>query len=148
MHSICHVVFLLAAGPALWSTVLALREQTRRRLLAVGLLHLWHTLARWEALLFFVIATGILLCAMYAGKTDFRALRMGLFAVLGFAALFVPATTSGRSARSRYGIWGPSAITTFYIFFTAGSCGPCRFGMYESEYRLALQNAGYERFAW
>ena len=33
-----------------------------------------------------------------------------------------------------------------YIFFSAGSCGPCRFGMYESEYRLALQNAGYERF--
>ncbi|MGA2351952.1 MAG: hypothetical protein ABSF70_16065 [Terracidiphilus sp.] len=33
-----------------------------------------------------------------------------------------------------------------YIFFTAGSCGPCRFGMYESEYRLALQNAGYDRF--
>jgi len=33
-----------------------------------------------------------------------------------------------------------------YIFFTAGSCGPCRFGMYESEYRLALNNAGYERF--
>ena len=33
-----------------------------------------------------------------------------------------------------------------YIFFTAGSCGPCRFGMYESEYRLALENAGYERF--
>jgi predicted nucleotide-binding protein (sugar kinase/HSP70/actin superfamily) len=33
-----------------------------------------------------------------------------------------------------------------YIFFTAGSCGPCRFGMYESEYRLALGNAGYERF--
>jgi predicted nucleotide-binding protein (sugar kinase/HSP70/actin superfamily) len=33
-----------------------------------------------------------------------------------------------------------------YIFFTAGSCGPCRFGMYESEYRMALQNAGYERF--
>jgi predicted nucleotide-binding protein (sugar kinase/HSP70/actin superfamily) len=33
-----------------------------------------------------------------------------------------------------------------YIFFTAGSCGPCRFGMYESEYRMALQNAGYARF--
>src|SRR5262245_1626065 len=29
-----------------------------------------------------------------------------------------------------------------YVFFTAGSCGPCRFGMYEAEYRLALQNAG------
>lgn len=33
-----------------------------------------------------------------------------------------------------------------YIFFTAGACGPCRFGMYEAEYRLALQNAGYDGF--
>src|SRR5256885_7041778 len=30
-----------------------------------------------------------------------------------------------------------------YVFFTAGACGPCRFGMYESEYRLALRNAGF-----
>ncbi len=37
-------------------------------------------------------------------------------------------------------------IEETYIFFTAGSCGPCRFGMYESEYRLALDNAGYKRF--
>src|SRR5271157_2588256 len=27
-----------------------------------------------------------------------------------------------------------------YVFFTAGSCGPCRFGMYEAEYRFALKN--------
>ncbi len=33
-----------------------------------------------------------------------------------------------------------------YVFFTAGSCGPCRFGMYEAEYRLALRNAGFEGF--
>lgn len=33
-----------------------------------------------------------------------------------------------------------------YIFFTAGSCGPCRFGMYEAEYRYALQNAGFDGF--
>src|SRR6516164_4364732 len=33
-----------------------------------------------------------------------------------------------------------------YVFFTAGSCGPCRFGMYDSEYRLALQNAGFDGF--
>jgi predicted nucleotide-binding protein (sugar kinase/HSP70/actin superfamily) len=33
-----------------------------------------------------------------------------------------------------------------YVFATAGSCGPCRFGMYESEYRLALRNAGFEGF--
>ena len=33
-----------------------------------------------------------------------------------------------------------------YIFFTAGSCGPCRFGMYEAEYRLALQNSGFDGF--
>lgn len=37
-------------------------------------------------------------------------------------------------------------IINNYVFFTAGSCGPCRFGMYESEYRLALQNAGYDDF--
>jgi predicted nucleotide-binding protein (sugar kinase/HSP70/actin superfamily) len=33
-----------------------------------------------------------------------------------------------------------------YIFFTAGSCGPCRFGMYESEYRMAMENAGFGGF--
>ncbi len=33
-----------------------------------------------------------------------------------------------------------------YVYFTAGSCGPCRFGMYEAEYRLALQNSGFEGF--
>ncbi|MGB9236206.1 MAG: hypothetical protein WCC04_17505 [Terriglobales bacterium] len=33
-----------------------------------------------------------------------------------------------------------------YVFFTAGSCGPCRFGTYESEYRTALDNAGFGGF--
>src|SRR6266403_1694952 len=33
-----------------------------------------------------------------------------------------------------------------YVFFTAGSCGPCRFGMYEAEYRFALENAGFDGF--
>jgi len=33
-----------------------------------------------------------------------------------------------------------------YIFFNAGSCGPCRFGMYQSEYRMALENAGFGGF--
>jgi predicted nucleotide-binding protein (sugar kinase/HSP70/actin superfamily) len=33
-----------------------------------------------------------------------------------------------------------------YVFFTAGSCGPCRFGMYESEYRMAMENAGFGGF--
>jgi predicted nucleotide-binding protein (sugar kinase/HSP70/actin superfamily) len=33
-----------------------------------------------------------------------------------------------------------------YVFFTAGACGPCRFGMYEAEYRYALHNAGFEGF--
>ena len=33
-----------------------------------------------------------------------------------------------------------------YVFITAGSCGPCRFGMYESEYRLALENSGFDGF--
>jgi predicted nucleotide-binding protein (sugar kinase/HSP70/actin superfamily) len=33
-----------------------------------------------------------------------------------------------------------------YVFFTAGACGPCRFGMYEAEYRLALRNSGFDGF--
>ena len=37
-------------------------------------------------------------------------------------------------------------IINNYVFFTAGSCGPCRFGMYEAEYRLAVQNAGFDGF--
>ncbi len=32
------------------------------------------------------------------------------------------------------------------IFLTAGACGPCRFGMYEAEFRLALRNAGFDGF--
>ncbi len=37
-------------------------------------------------------------------------------------------------------------ILNNYVFFTSGSCGPCRFGMYESEYRMALENAGFGGF--
>jgi predicted nucleotide-binding protein (sugar kinase/HSP70/actin superfamily) len=37
-------------------------------------------------------------------------------------------------------------IVDRYVFLTAGGCGPCRFGMYEAEYRLALRNAGFEGF--
>ena len=37
-------------------------------------------------------------------------------------------------------------IVDSYVFFTAGSCGPCRFGMYAAEYRMALQNAGFDGF--
>ena len=37
-------------------------------------------------------------------------------------------------------------IADNYVFITAGACGPCRFGMYEAEYRLALRNSGFEDF--
>ena len=37
-------------------------------------------------------------------------------------------------------------IVDHYLYFTAGSCGPCRFGMYAAEYRHALNNAGYDGF--
>jgi predicted nucleotide-binding protein (sugar kinase/HSP70/actin superfamily) len=33
-----------------------------------------------------------------------------------------------------------------YVFLTVGTCGPCRFGMYEAEYRLALRNSGFGGF--
>ncbi|HSF29418.1 MAG TPA: activator of (R)-2-hydroxyglutaryl-CoA dehydratase [Candidatus Tectomicrobia bacterium] len=37
-------------------------------------------------------------------------------------------------------------IVDNYVYVTAGACGPCRFGMYEAEYRLALRNAGFDGF--
>jgi predicted nucleotide-binding protein (sugar kinase/HSP70/actin superfamily) len=37
-------------------------------------------------------------------------------------------------------------ILSDYVFVTGGACGPCRFGMYEAEYRLALCNAGFDGF--
>lgn len=37
-------------------------------------------------------------------------------------------------------------IMNNYFFITAGACGPCRFGMYEAEYRLALRNSGFDGF--
>ncbi len=37
-------------------------------------------------------------------------------------------------------------ILSDYVYVTPGSCGPCRFGMYEAEYRLALRKAGFEGF--
>ncbi|GMR14512.1 MAG: hypothetical protein BMS9Abin30_0115 [Gammaproteobacteria bacterium] len=37
-------------------------------------------------------------------------------------------------------------IVTDYLFVTAGACGPCRFGMYVTEYRKALRDAGFEGF--
>jgi predicted nucleotide-binding protein (sugar kinase/HSP70/actin superfamily) len=33
-----------------------------------------------------------------------------------------------------------------FVLLTAASCGPCRFGMYATEYRKALRDAGYEGF--
>ena len=33
-----------------------------------------------------------------------------------------------------------------HIFLTAGACGPCRFGMYVTEYRKALRDAGFDGF--
>lgn len=33
-----------------------------------------------------------------------------------------------------------------HVFLTAGGCGPCRFGMYITEYKKALRDAGFEGF--
>jgi predicted nucleotide-binding protein (sugar kinase/HSP70/actin superfamily) len=37
-------------------------------------------------------------------------------------------------------------IVDNYVFLTAGACGPCRFGMYATEYRKALRDAGFDGF--
>ncbi|MBD3235401.1 MAG: 2-hydroxyglutaryl-CoA dehydratase [Candidatus Eisenbacteria bacterium] len=41
---------------------------------------------------------------------------------------------------------GVPEIEERFVYLTAGSCGPCRFGMYEAEYRRALAQAGFPRF--
>ena len=40
----------------------------------------------------------------------------------------------------------PKDIVENYVFLTAGACGPCRFGMYVTEYRKALRDAGFDGF--
>ncbi len=37
-------------------------------------------------------------------------------------------------------------IVRRYVFVTASACGPCRFGMYVTEYRKALRDAGFAGF--
>jgi len=37
-------------------------------------------------------------------------------------------------------------IVKNYIFITAAGCGPCRFGMYITEYKKALRDAGFDGF--
>lgn len=37
-------------------------------------------------------------------------------------------------------------INNRYILLTGGACGPCRFGMYVTEYRKALRDAGFDGF--
>jgi predicted nucleotide-binding protein (sugar kinase/HSP70/actin superfamily) len=37
-------------------------------------------------------------------------------------------------------------VVKSYVFVTAGACGPCRFGMYVTEYRKALRDAGFDGF--
>jgi len=47
--------------------------------------------------------------------------------------------------RDNKGITTPEIISK-YVFLTAGACGPCRFGMYVTEYRKALRDAGFDGF--
>ena len=45
-----------------------------------------------------------------------------------------------RAGLSRY------EIVRCFVYFTAACGGPCRFGMYESEFRMALRAAGFDGF--
>lgn len=48
--------------------------------------------------------------------------------------------------RLKRGGWTTEEIVDGFLYFSIGGCGPCRFGMYESEYKLALENAGFPGF--
>src|SRR5580692_4277265 len=47
--------------------------------------------------------------------------------------------------RDKHGMSADHIIKNF-VFLTAGACGPCRFGMYVTEYRKALRDAGFDGF--
>ena len=47
--------------------------------------------------------------------------------------------------RDKYGMSSQEIVDKF-VFLTAGACGPCRFGMYVTEYRKALRDAGFDGF--
>ena len=47
--------------------------------------------------------------------------------------------------RDKHGMT-PEEIVRKYVFVMPGACGPCRFGMYVTEYRKALRDAGFDGF--
>jgi predicted nucleotide-binding protein (sugar kinase/HSP70/actin superfamily) len=47
--------------------------------------------------------------------------------------------------RDKHGMTAEEVVKK-YVFLTAGACGPCRFGMYVTEYRKALRDAGFDGF--
>jgi predicted nucleotide-binding protein (sugar kinase/HSP70/actin superfamily) len=47
--------------------------------------------------------------------------------------------------RDKHGMTAQEVVSK-YVFLTAGACGPCRFGMYVTEYRKALRDAGFDGF--
>jgi predicted nucleotide-binding protein (sugar kinase/HSP70/actin superfamily) len=47
--------------------------------------------------------------------------------------------------RDKHGMTAKEVVEK-YVFLTAGACGPCRFGMYVTEYRKALRDAGFDGF--
>jgi len=47
--------------------------------------------------------------------------------------------------RDKHGLTSEEIVKK-YVFLTAGACGPCRFGMYVTEYRKALRDAGFDGF--
>ncbi len=47
--------------------------------------------------------------------------------------------------RDQHGMTSEEVVKK-YVFLTAGACGPCRFGMYVTEYRKALRDAGFDGF--
>src|SRR5437899_3924178 len=47
--------------------------------------------------------------------------------------------------RDKHGLTSKEIVDKF-VFLTAGACGPCRFGMYTTEYRKALRDAGFDGF--
>lgn len=110
VHGLSHILFLMAVGPAIAITVLALTKPTPRAMAGAGALWAFTYCARPDSVPGFAISCCFLFyIALRSGRASYP-----LVAIVAFFLVITPYTIYGRYVQLHYGISGPSALTTFY----------------------------------
>jgi hypothetical protein len=110
VHGLSHIVLLMAIGPAIAATLVALERPTRGWIALAGGSWALAWLARPESAVAFVISGGFILHGSWkAGRMTNALCFAGAFLLVAGPYLLY-----SHRVRARYGIVGPSALTTFY----------------------------------